>query len=275
MRSACGGRRGEDQLKQALVVHPLNGCNIWRGSDAETARRAMAPAAAPDEWVLVLVPVCSGTLDGLLNLGPGVEPSALESQRAQHLPPRLDEVQVGRILWLEDELPAWVGQGEQQHVDAAVDVEVVDDGVDPLGSGLDPALDADQEVDPVRGGPALVGRGEGGACGRPEGAEHVARDITPAVVDLLLGPLCSRSGRLDQALPGIALAGLRPHLVEADDYAALRRRGVELLDGPLFAAKSGSTRAPNQVSSWRQRRPSASRTSPIRLRRIPMPCSPR
>src|SRR5215203_2499175 len=146
----------------------------------------MAPAAAPDERVLVLVPVCSGTLDSLLDLGPGVEPSALESQRAQHLPPRLDEVQVGRILRLEDELPAWVGQGEQQHVDAAVDVEVVDDGVDPLGSGLDPALDADQEVDPVRGGPALVGRGEGGACGRLQRAEHVARDTQAHEYELYL-----------------------------------------------------------------------------------------
>src|SRR4051794_14925562 len=116
----------------------------------------MASAAAPDKRVLVLVPVSGGTLDGLLDLDPGVEPSALESQRAQHLPPRLDKVQVGRILRLEHELPAWVGQGEQQHVDAAVDVEVVDHGVDPLGSGLDPGLDVLEEVDPVRGGPALL-----------------------------------------------------------------------------------------------------------------------
>src|SRR5215218_4560371 len=268
-------RNYASRVRRGLVVHPLNECDIWRSSDAETTRRAMAPAAAPNERVLVLVPVFGGALDGLLDLRPGVEPSALESQRAQHLPPRLDEVQVGRILWLEHELPAWVGQGEQQHVHAGVDVEVVADGVDPLGSGLDPALDAAQEVDPVRGGPALVGRGEGGACGWLQGAEHVARDIAPAVVDLLSGPLGARPGRLDQALPGIALAGLRSHLVKADDYAALRQRGVELLDGPLFSAKSGSTRAPNQVSSWRHFRPSARSTSLTRLRRMPMPCSPR
>src|SRR4051812_24403439 len=81
----------------------------------------MAPAPPPDERVLVLVPVCGGTLDGLLDLGTSIEPSALESQRAQHFPPRLDEVEVGRILWLEHELPAWVGQGEQQHVHQPVD----------------------------------------------------------------------------------------------------------------------------------------------------------
>ena len=33
----------------------------------------MAPAAAPDERVLVLVPVFGGALDGLLDLGPGIE----------------------------------------------------------------------------------------------------------------------------------------------------------------------------------------------------------
>ena len=142
-----------------------------------------------------------------------------------------------------------MGQGEQQHVHAGVGVEVVDHGVDPLGIGHDPALDLLEEVDPVRGGPALVGRGEGGACGWLQRAEHVARDIAPAVVDLLSGPLGLRPGRLDQTLPGIALAGLWSRLVEADDYAALGRRGVELLDGPLFSTKSGSTRAPNQVSS--------------------------
>src|SRR4051812_13011136 len=144
-----GGLLGNSE-NRLLVVHPLNECDIWRGSDAETAWRAMAPAAAPDERVLVLVPVFGGALDGLLDLGPGVEPSALEGQRAQHLPPRLDEVQVGRVLRLEHHLPAWVGQGEQQHVHAGVDVEVVDHGVDPLGIGHDPALDLPEEVDPNR-----------------------------------------------------------------------------------------------------------------------------
>src|SRR4051812_45285913 len=89
-----------------LVVHPLNECDIWRGGDAETARCAMAPATAPDERMLVRVPVGGGARDGLLDLRPGLEPSPLEGQRAQHLPPRLDEVQVGRILRLEHELPA-------------------------------------------------------------------------------------------------------------------------------------------------------------------------
>src|SRR3712207_8027163 len=46
---------------------------------------------------------------------------------------------------LEHELPARMGQGEEQHVHAAVNVEVVDHGVDPLGRGPGPALDPRSE----------------------------------------------------------------------------------------------------------------------------------
>jgi hypothetical protein len=52
----------------------------------------------------------------------------------------------------------------------------------------------------------------------------------------------------DELLSREALGRLRPHLVETDDDAALRRCRVEPLDDPLFSAKSGSTRSPNQVS---------------------------
>jgi hypothetical protein len=60
--------------------------------------------------------------------------------------------------------------------------------------------------------------------------------------DLRLG----RGG--DELLAREALGRLRTHLVEADDDRALRRARVEPLDDPLFSAKSGSTRSPNQVS---------------------------
>src|SRR3954452_21367925 len=106
-------------------------------------------------------------------------------------------------------------------------------------------------------------------------AEHVARCAASAVVDLLFGPLRLGTGRLDDAPAGVALGRLRPHLVEADDYAALRRGGVEALDRPLLRSNSGSTRAPNQVSSWRHFSPSACSTSLTRLRFMPMPFSPK
>src|SRR3954451_10145161 len=98
----------------------------------------------------------------------------------------------------------------------------------------------------------------GGEClprGRSEGTEDIALAAS-AVVDLLLGSLCFGTRRLDHASAGIALGRLWPHLVEADDYATLGRGGVEALEPPLLRANSGSTRAPNQVSSWRHFSPS-------------------
>ena len=74
------------------MVHPLSCCGIWHDSDPGAARGAVAPSAAPEEGVLVLVPVRGGAPDGLFNLGPGLEAAALERQRAQDLPPRLDQV---------------------------------------------------------------------------------------------------------------------------------------------------------------------------------------
>ena len=220
------------------------------------------------------VPVCGGTLDGLFDLGPGFEAAPFESQGAQDLPPRFDQVQVSRIFGLEDELPARMGQSKEQHIGGAVEIEVVPHGVDPLDPSLDPALDRAEEIDPVCGGAAGVGGGEGVPRGRSEGAEDIAF-AAPAVVDLLLGPLPFRTRRLDRAPAGVAAGGLRTPLVQTDDYAALRRGGIEALDRPLFRSNSGSTRAPNQVSSWRHFSPSASSTSLTRLRFMPMPFSPK
>src|SRR4051794_909710 len=253
----------------------LNSCCFWHGGDTKALARPVTPSTAPDEGMLVIVPVRGGPFDSLLDLGPGLEAASLQGQGAQHLPPRLDQVQVGGVLGLEDELPARMQQAEQQHVGGAVDVEVVEHRVDPLDRGIDPGLDLAQEVDPVDGGAALVGQGEGGTGRGLEGAEHVAGDATPAVVDLLPGALRLGPGRLDEPPARVALGRLRPHLVQADYDAAGRCRGVELLYSPLLRAKSGSTRSPNQVSSRRHLRPSRTRISPIRLRRMAMPRSVR
>jgi hypothetical protein len=141
-----------------------------------------------------------------------------------------------------------VGKREQEHIGGAVNVEIVRHRVDPFDPGVDPALDPAEEIDPVRSGAAHVGFGEGLPRGRPEGAEDITF-ATSAVVNLLFGPLRFGTGRLDHAPAGIAPGRLRPHLVEANDYAALGRSGVEALERPLLRSNSGSTRAPNQVSS--------------------------
>src|SRR6201992_1760006 len=105
-----------------LVVHPLSCCELWHGGDPGAAQGAVPPSATPDEGVLVLVPIRGGAPDGLFYLRPSLEAAPFESQRAQDLPPRLDQVQVGRILGLEYELPARVGQSEEQAVGRAVGV---------------------------------------------------------------------------------------------------------------------------------------------------------
>src|SRR3954454_9060333 len=170
-------------------MHPLSCCGIWHDGDPGAARGAVPPSTAPDEGMLVLVPVRGGPLDGFFDLGPGLEAVPFEGQRAQDLPPRLDQVQVGRVFGLEHELPARVGQSKEQHIGCAVDVEVVHHGVDPRDIGVDPALARAEEIDPVRGGAAGVRGGKGLPRSRSEGTEDIALAAS-AVVDLLLGPLC-------------------------------------------------------------------------------------
>src|SRR5918995_464703 len=208
----------------------------------------MAPTASPDEGMLVLIPVGGSAFNRLLDLGPGLEPAAFQSQGAQHLPPGLDQVEIGCILGLEDELPAWMEQAEQQHVGRAVSAEVVSYRIDPLDRGIDPGLNLPQEVDPVGRGTAIIGMRQGRTAGWLESPEDIAA-ASSAIVDLLFGPLGLGRCRRDQLLAWKAPGRLRPHLVQTDHYAARRRHRVELLDDPLFLAKSGSTRSPNQVSS--------------------------
>src|SRR3954468_6012541 len=92
--------------KHPLVVHPLSCCRIWHDGTPGAARSAVPPSTAPDEGMLVLVPVRGGPLGGFFDLGPGLEATPFEGQRAQDLPPRLDQVQVGRVFGLKHELPA-------------------------------------------------------------------------------------------------------------------------------------------------------------------------
>jgi hypothetical protein len=56
-------------------VHPLNEGDIWQDCDPGAARSAMTPAPAPEEGVLVRIPILSGAFDCLFDLCPGVEPS--------------------------------------------------------------------------------------------------------------------------------------------------------------------------------------------------------
>src|SRR3954465_863751 len=197
----------------------------------------MAPTASPNEGMLVLVPVGGGAFNRLLDLGPGLEASPFQGQGAQHLPPRLDQVEVGRVLGLKDELPAGMEQAEQQYVRRAVSAEIVSYRIDPLDCGIDPGLDLAQEVDPVGCSSAIIRVSKGRAVGRLEGSENVAA-APPAVVDLLFGPFGLGRSRFHELLAWKAPRCLWAHLVQADHYAARWRRGVELLDDPPFFWRS-------------------------------------
>src|SRR3954470_8969701 len=46
----------------------LNSCCFWHGGDAKTLARPVTPSTAPDEGMLVIVPVGGGPFDGPLDL---------------------------------------------------------------------------------------------------------------------------------------------------------------------------------------------------------------
>src|SRR4051794_36170798 len=74
----------------------------------------------------------------------------VQRSRLEHLPPRLDQVQVRRVLRSEDELPPPEGQREPEHIHRPVRLQVIADGVDPLDLRREPGLDSSEEVGPVR-----------------------------------------------------------------------------------------------------------------------------
>jgi hypothetical protein len=129
-----------------------------------------------------------------------------------------------------------------------------------------------EEVDPMRTATSRVRMREGLSGRRAKRPEDVTFG-TPAIVDLLPGALGLRRSGPHQGFPLIALGRDWSHLIQADHEAARRGRGVERLDPPLFSAKAGSTRSPNQVSCFRQRKPSVIRISSRRLRCIAIPFS--
>src|SRR3954453_5295893 len=50
------------------MVHPLSCCGIWRDGDPGAARGAVPPSTAPDERMLVRVPVRGGAPDPVIGL---------------------------------------------------------------------------------------------------------------------------------------------------------------------------------------------------------------
>src|SRR6516162_1755758 len=70
------------------------------GSDAGFPSRSMAAPLPPPEGMTVLAPVSCHPFHGLTYLFPTLESPSFQSQRTQHLPPRLNQIQVRRVLRL-------------------------------------------------------------------------------------------------------------------------------------------------------------------------------
>src|ERR1035437_511496 len=187
----------------------------------------MTASTPPDKRMAMLVPIGGRVADRLTDVGPGLKSPSFQGQGAENLPPRFDQVQVGRTLGLEDEFPPLMREREQQDVQRPMDIQVIDNPVNSLDLRRKPSIDLLQEVDPVGNRSATIRFRQRGTRGRLEGTEAVAF-APPSVVDLLRCPFGrSRTGRIrqrpDEFLTTEAFGRFRSHLIHTNDYASVWR----------------------------------------------------
>src|SRR5579875_1178651 len=191
---------------------------------------------------------------------PRLEAPSPEREGAQDLPPGFDQVQGGCIDRWEDQLPTRMCQAEQKHIIRMVRAQIIQDGIYPRMLWRYPALDPFQEIDPVDHGTSWIVLSEGFPRRRSKRAKNIPL-AAPSIGELLFsswwGTLMDGNGLLTRE----GFGRFRPPFVQTDHETARWRLRIESLNGPLFCAKSGSTRAPNQVSCCRQRKPSACKIS--------------
>ena len=116
----------------------------------------MSASTTPDKRMLMGIPVGCGCLNRLLDLLPGLKASAFERQRTQDLPPGFDQIEIGRIGGLVDELPARMMDHEEQQIPTMMHLQIVHDGVDALFVGWDVFIHVAQEVHKMHGATARV-----------------------------------------------------------------------------------------------------------------------
>jgi hypothetical protein len=266
------------------VVHPPSSCGFWEQADARAATRVVASAPPPGAGMARGVPVGGGPLHRVTDCRPGLEAPPLPRPRSPAFPPRRNQVQVRRILRREDELPAGMRQGAHPDIGGPMGTQMSHHGRESCDGGSNPGLHRRPKVDIVGGGASRLGHRQRLAISRLAGPEELPF-APPSVIALLGGPpgrfsaLAGEHGwgwgvdliRRHQLPSRNALGTLRPQLIAAHYDTAWRRRGRERRDAPLLSAKAGAPRAPNQVSCGRQRQPSASNSSSMRVRVIHMP----
>src|SRR6266851_9923941 len=108
-----------------LVVHPPSSGHFWQMCNPGLPARLMSPTSTPHIGMFMCVPVGRRLLHRLLDLSPGLEASAFERQRLEGFPPGFNQVQVRGVRGLKDELPARIGQIEEQDIDGPMHAQVV------------------------------------------------------------------------------------------------------------------------------------------------------
>jgi hypothetical protein len=138
----------------------------------------------------MLVPIRCCLLDCLTDVVPRLKAPPFKRERAQDLPPRLDQIQVDGVFGLTDELLARTRERKQQHLRGAMSAQVIDNRIDLFRLCGQPGLDPFQEVDPM-GARALGIRLCQRITGRrSEGFKHVPFTPSPVVDRLFRAAGC-------------------------------------------------------------------------------------
>lgn len=159
------------------------------------------------------IPVRGAGRDRGGNVVPAGETAALERKTAQDLPPGLDQVEIGSIGGLEDELPARMPQQSEQDIGRAVGAEFVENGVDALHFRGSCRVHLGEERHPVPGGPPVIAARERLAGRRTEGPKDVAVPAPP-IIGLLMGACSQMLGDVHQRPTRETSGALRPHLIQ-------------------------------------------------------------
>ena len=167
----------------------------------------MPSSSSPDKRMFMRVPVGRGRLDRLNDLLPGLKAPAFERQGTQNLPPRFDQIEVGRIGRLIHELPPLVMDHEEQQIAAMMHLQIVQDGVDALFVFWDLFVHRAEEVHKMHGAAARIALRPALPCGLPQGPIDVAKG-SASIINLLLGA-ASLGGRSPVSPPGLGSFWLR------------------------------------------------------------------
>src|SRR5262245_22159055 len=146
----------------------------------------MSATSAQNKLMTMSVPISCGSFNCLLNFRPSFKAATSERERAQRLPPRLDQIEIGGILRLKDELPTRMLQTKQENITRAMRTQVINNCIDTIEICRQPLVDALKKVHPVEGRTRAVSLRQRLSSYWSKCAEDIAF-ITSSVVDLLPG----------------------------------------------------------------------------------------